>query len=69
MSKAFGRRLRVLRISRGWSMAELEKRSGVSRHTIVYVEAGVQHPYSRTIYKLARGLDVPVDELLSTEVR
>lgn len=49
-------------------MLELSQRSGVSTQTICLAENGVRDPYGRTINKLAKGFEVPVDELLAAEL-
>lgn len=59
----FGRRLKELRESAGYSQEELAGLSGVSRATIANAERGVAFPYQRTRNKLARVLGVEGSEL------
>lgn len=59
----FGRRLKGLRESAGYSQEELASRSGVSRATIANAERGVALPYQRTRNKLAGALGVEGVEL------
>jgi transcriptional regulator with XRE-family HTH domain len=62
----FARHLKELRQRRGYSVPELAKRSGVSRQHIRDLELDV--PQKRvtiiTLEKLAKGLDIPIWELL-----
>jgi transcriptional regulator with XRE-family HTH domain len=42
--------------------------SGVAKETISQIERGERHPYDRTLAKLAKAYDVPVEELLEEPV-
>lgn len=64
------RRLVVERRSRGWSQAELARRSGLNPTTICLIEKGRFRPYPAQIQKLALALGVPEHEahaLLETD--
>ena len=54
-----------LRQSRGFGVADLAKRVGVSRQTIYAIEAGSYVPNTEVALKLARELEVPVEDLFS----
>src|SRR5215208_4374562 len=56
MQDTLARKLRVLR-------AEAQ-RTGVDKDTLSKLERGIRHPHDVTISRLAKGYDVPVEELL-----
>lgn len=60
-------RLSSTRQSRGLSAADLAKRTGVTRQTIHAIEAGNYVPNTAVALKLARELEVTVEELFSLE--
>lgn len=61
--KAFGERLAKLRKSRGLSQEKLADRAGLHAVAITYIETGKRLPKLNTVYKLASGLGVSVEEL------
>jgi transcriptional regulator with XRE-family HTH domain len=61
-------RLRVLRAERGLTVRQVAEASGVAKETISQIERGERHPYDRTLAKLAKAYDVPVEELLEEPV-
>ena len=63
MAEALGNNLLPLRTARGLTQAELASRVGVSRKTINTVENQVFTPSTVLALKLARELDVPVEEV------
>ena len=64
-SQAFGHRLKVLMADRGISVSELAEMTGVSRQTISsYLNSGAL-PALETSLRLAKVLDVTVDQLVS----
>jgi transcriptional regulator with XRE-family HTH domain len=56
--------LRHIRERRALSQRELSALSGVSRMTIVRLEAGGEDPFPTTVRKLARALDVDPADLM-----
>src|SRR5438034_443989 len=48
-----------------WSQMDLAKYSEVPRSTITYIESGQGNPSLQVLVKIAQGLNVSVDELLS----
>lgn len=62
----FAKRLRGLRQRKGYSVSELAQRSGVSRQHVRDLELEVPHKRVTivTLEKLAKGLGVPLRELL-----
>ena len=63
-SDDFGKLLRQLRKSRGWTQAQLAQNAGIERAMVGNYELGVHYPPIPTLVKLARTLDVSVDRLL-----
>jgi transcriptional regulator with XRE-family HTH domain len=61
-------RLRVLRAERGLTLREAASLTGVAKETISDIERSLRHPHDPTIAKIAKGYDVPVDELLEEPV-
>lgn len=60
-----GKTVRKLRIKNGLSQGKLARLADVSNNTIVNIEAGKQdNPTIETIKKLAKSLNVSMDELL-----
>lgn len=55
--------LREHRNRRGWTQAELSRRSGVPRSTIAAIESGAMTPSVETALALARALDSTVERL------
>lgn len=59
-----GYKIREYREKKGLTQDELASRSGVGRVTISLIETGVtRNVSSQTLLKLAKALDVKVDEL------
>jgi len=54
--------VRQVRLCRGWSQEKLAREAGLSYQTVIRTEAG-KHMSELTMYRLARALDVDVDEL------
>ena len=59
-----GRTVQRLRAERGWSCAELSRRSGVTDRTIQRIENDEVRGNAVTAHKLATALNVDVDALL-----
>lgn len=68
MHRSLARRLRVLRAERGLTVRQVAELSGVAKETISQVERGERHPYDRTLAKLAKAYEVPVEDLLEEPV-
>jgi putative molybdopterin biosynthesis protein len=56
-------RVAALRNNRGLGVAELAKRIGVTRQTVYAIEAGSYMPNTEVALRIARELEVPVEEL------
>jgi putative transcriptional regulator len=55
--------LRVARIARGWTQAQLAEIVAVHRHTIQHLENGHRVPSSENAERIAEALDTTVDRL------
>ncbi|VEP13539.1 conserved hypothetical protein [Hyella patelloides LEGE 07179] len=60
-------RLRILRVERNWSQAELAKRLGVSRQTINALEVGKYDPSLPLAFKIARLFNTSIETIFFTE--
>src|ERR1700722_20779224 len=63
-STQIARRLRLERDSRGWSLADLAKRSGVSKATISKIEREEVSPTAVILVRLAGAFDLTLAGLL-----
>lgn len=64
---SFGQRLRALRKSRGWTLAELADKVGIQGSMVGNYERGLHYPPIPTLVKLAQALEVSADRLLGIE--
>ena len=63
--ETFAANLRRLRTAKGLSQEELAGRAGLHASEVSRLERGVREPRLGTIARLARGLGVPADKLVS----
>lgn len=61
------RRLRSLRVARGWTLDDLARRSNIGASTISRIETGGRRLAIDNLADLARALETTVDELLAEE--
>ncbi|HVY70873.1 MAG TPA: helix-turn-helix transcriptional regulator [Verrucomicrobiae bacterium] len=61
-------RLRELRAARDWSQSDLADKLGVSRQTVNAVETGKYDPSLPLAFKIARLLNLPIEEIFSLEL-
>jgi putative transcriptional regulator len=61
--------LRVLRAEREWSQAELAKRVGVARATIVSIENERYNPGLVIAFRIARGFGKSIEEVFVYELQ
>lgn len=59
-----GRRLRELRDTQGWSIAELQNQTGIDGSSLSRFETGNRLPRAQQIFKLAEAYHIHVGELL-----
>jgi len=62
--RALGARLRALRRQRGWTLAQVAKRSGLAISTVSKIERGLLAPAYYKLTELARALGVDAGDLL-----
>lgn len=62
--QAFGRRVRELRIERGYSLRKFALTIGADKSYLVDIEYGRKSPTLDTIWRIASGLDVTMSYLL-----
>ena len=65
MAKKIQTKLTAIRKTRGLGAADLAKRVDVTRQTIYAIEAGTYVPNTEVALRLARELEVTVEELFS----
>lgn len=61
-------RLRSLRLKQKLTLRDLERLSGVDYSSISKIETGAVQPKLSTILKLAKALNISLDELLELDV-
>jgi transcriptional regulator with XRE-family HTH domain len=61
------RRIRALRVARGWSLDELAKRARLSPSTLSRIETGKRRVALDQLVDLARALDTSLDQLVTTD--
>ena len=64
-NQKLGRRIRELRLSRGWSQEELGAQCGIDRTYVSGVERGVRNPTVTVVAAIAFGLKVSIEDLFS----
>lgn len=62
---SLGGHLRELRTSRGLTLEQVSERSDVSVGMLSQIERGLSNPSFLTLFKIARGLEVPVSRFFS----
>src|SRR4051794_29642483 len=62
--RALGRQLEGARSSRGWSLRQAEKESGVSNGYISQIERGEVEPSPDVLQRLGRAYSIPFDVLM-----
>jgi transcriptional regulator with XRE-family HTH domain len=63
VAKALGKRVRDLRITKGWSQERLADEAGMHRTYMWGIEQGVRNPSLRHLNRLATALAVPLAAL------
>lgn len=66
MDKTIGKKMQLIRIEKGLSQGDIEKRTGLLRSYLSRVENGHTIPSLDTLGKIAAALEVGVSELLET---
>lgn len=63
-SVAFGKVLRTLRKSAGYTQEQLALAADVERNFVSLIERGINQPSIRVIFKLSRALKIPASEMI-----
>ena len=63
-AKKLGKNMKKIRLAKGMSQGDICRTLGVDRAYISNVESGNKNPTLSTITKIAKALEVSVDELL-----
>ncbi len=62
----YGDRVKEIRKNMGWSLRKLAAESGINPSVVSRVESGKQlHTSARTLQRIAKGLGVPVSDLMT----
>ncbi len=65
MSRGHLKNLKKLRKQKGWSQEKLAREAGISYQTLIKIEQGrIKNPKLETLIKLAKALNVSLDELI-----
>src|SRR4051812_40534158 len=67
LNSGIARHLRALRGARGWSLATLAARAGLSKTIVAKIESGDGNPSLETLLRLAGALDITIGSLLRAE--
>jgi len=67
LRERFGKRVRLLRSQAGLSQEALAAKADISVDFLSLVERGINAPSFETLEKLAKALDMPVQELFDFE--
>lgn len=62
--KALGRRIRTLRTGRGWTQQILADHAELTRESVSAIENGRFDPTYGTLKRMARALDLNLEEML-----
>ena len=63
----FGKRLRALRISKGWTQSQLSARLGVTKSVVSAYETAMRYPSYDILIRIAAIFSVSADYLLGIE--
>ena len=63
--KLFGKRIRALRLSRGWSQEQLSELGDFHRNYIGMIERGERNPSLKSIERFAKAFDLEINKLFS----
>jgi transcriptional regulator with XRE-family HTH domain len=64
MQRSLADKLRRLRAQHGYTLVQAAAKTGVDRGTLSSLERGVHMPYTPTLAKIAKGYEIPVEDLL-----
>jgi transcriptional regulator with XRE-family HTH domain len=61
---ALGKRIRQLRLERGWRQIDLAEQTGIHENYVSDLEKGNKEACLRTLHAVARAFDLKLDEFL-----
>ena len=65
--RSFGMRMKLLRVSRGWSQEQLAEAAGMHRTFIGQVERGQRGMNILGLWRLSRAFGIPIGELFTDD--
>ena len=65
---AFGRRVKALRVERGWTQEQMAEYADLSSDGVRRLEYGQYNPSLATLKKVAKGLGIPIGVLIDPEL-
>jgi DNA-binding XRE family transcriptional regulator len=68
-ARQLGRKVRLLRVARGWSQETLAELAGLDRTAVGTIERAERNVTLATVEKLARAFELSVAELLDNDIR
>ncbi len=66
--KVIGRRIKEIRIEKGWTQAKLAEKSGVEPSYISHIERGATKLSLPTLISIANALDATLDDVIYTNL-
>lgn len=64
ISKQFGKKVREVRLKQGLSQGDVARRLNLHRSYVSGIERGVRNPSLKVVQKIAKALEVKVNDLL-----
>ena len=64
VSIRLGKRIRSLRLAKGWRQIDLAQHSGIREVHLSYLERGLREVGLNTLVAIAKGLNITLSELL-----
>jgi len=65
--KKLGVKISKIRINKNFSQEKLAYRSGIAKSFLGYIERGMANPTVETLYLIADGLDISLNELVDLD--
>ncbi|WP_062233268.1 helix-turn-helix domain-containing protein [Fictibacillus sp. FJAT-27399] len=68
MTKKIGKRIKLFRIEKGYTVTKLADIAGISKGYLSSIENHKNNPSAHMVKKLAKALEVPVEKVINHEV-
>ncbi len=68
MNSSLGNQIKKIRLRKGLSLTKLANKANISKGYLSSIESHKTNPSAHMIQKLAKALDVPVEQLLNIQV-